>query len=264
MVKTDSKTNKIPKIIAIANQKGGVGKTNVAFNLAGALAEYGEKLLLIDLDQQGNLSSAFLDKIYELDYTITDLFLEESLEIYQVIQKTGFENIDIIPSNISLSKIDLQLSGEPDAQYFLADKLESLNNKYSYIIIDCPPSLGLATRIGLVAAKQVIIPLECQEWAVKGTAYLRGAIKKIQRRANPKLEIMGYLINKYDGRRKLEEIYHENILESFKEKVFKVELKNSVKYTEASTFKKPINYYLPSSDHANRFRKLAKEIISRG
>lgn len=264
MVKTGSKINKIPKIIAIANQKGGVGKTNVAFNLAGALAEYGEKLLLIDLDQQGNLSSAFLDKIYELDYTITDLFLEESLDISQVIQKTSFENIDIIPSNISLSKIDLQLSGEPDAQYFLADKLESLNNKYSYILIDCPPSLGLATRIGLVAAKQVIIPLECQEWAVKGTAYLRGAIKKIQRRANPKLEILGYLINKYDGRRKLEEIYHENILESFKEKVFKVELKNSVKYTEASTFKKPINYYLPSSDHAKSFRNLAKEIISRG
>jgi len=264
MVKTDSKTNKIPKIIAIANQKGGVGKTNVAFNLAGALAECGEKLLLIDLDQQGNLSSAFLDKIYELDYTITDLFMEESLEISQVIQKTNFENIDIIPSNISLSKIDLQLSGEPDAQYFLADKLESLNNQYSYILIDCPPSLGLATRIGLVAAKQVIIPLECQEWAVKGTAYLRGAIKKIQKRANPKLEILGYLINKYDGRRKLEEIYHENILESFKELVFKVELKNSVKYTEASTFKKPINYYLPSSDHANSFRKLAKEIISRG
>ena len=264
MVKTDSKTNKIPKIIAIANQKGGVGKTNVAFNLAGALAECGEKLLLIDLDQQGNLSSAFLDKIYELDYTITDLFLEERLGIPQVIQKTNFENIDIIPSNISLSKIDLQLSGEPDAQYFLADKLESLNNRYSYILIDCPPSLGLATRIGLVAAKQVIIPLECQEWAVKGTAYLRGAIKKIQKRANPKLEILGYIINKYDGRRKLEEIYHENILESFKEKVFKVELKNSVKYTEASTFKKPINYYLPSSDHAKRFRNLAKEIISRG
>jgi chromosome partitioning protein len=264
MVKSVSNINKMPKIIAVANQKGGVGKTNVAFNLAGALAEAGEKLLLIDLDQQGNLSSAFLEKIYELKYTIADLFLEESLNISDVIQKTAFENIDIIPSNISLSKIDLQLSGEPDAQYFLADRLEDLNNKYSYIIIDCPPSLGLATRIGLVAARQVLIPLECQEWAVKGTAYLRGAIMKIQRRANPKLEILGYLINKYDGRRKLEEIYHENILNSFKEKVFKVELKNSVKYTEASTFKKPINYYLPSSEHAESFRKLAREIINHG
>lgn len=264
MHKTNAKKLKRPKIIAIANQKGGVGKTNVTFNLSGSLAEKNKKLLLIDLDQQGNLSSSFLDNIYNLEFTIVDLFLNNDIDIAKVIQKTHFPNIDIIPSNIDLSKIDLQLAGEPDAQYFLADKLKDLKGNYHYIIIDCPPSLGLATRIGLVATDEVIIPLECQEWAVKGTAYLRGAITKIRKRANPKLKIMGYLINRYVGRRKLEEIYHENILDSFKDKVFKVELKNSVRYAEATTLKKPINYYLPSSEQAKSYRKLAQEIINHG
>jgi len=251
-------------IIAIANQKGGVGKTNITFNLSGALVEKNKRILLIDLDQQGNLSSAFLDNIYNLETTIADVLLDNDTAISGVIQKTSFQNIDIIPSNIDLSKIDLQLAGEPDAQYFLADKLKEIKDNYDYIIIDCPPSLGLATRIGLVAADQVIIPLECQEWAVKGTVYLRGAITKIRKRANPKLKIMGYLVNKFDGRRKLEEVYRDTISESFKDKVFKVGLKNSVKYAETATFKKPITTYLPSSEQAEEYRKLAKEIINHG
>lgn len=248
----------------MANQKGGVGKTNITFNLSGALAEKNKRILLIDLDQQGNLSSVFLDNIYNLKTTLADILLDDDLAISRVIQKTSFENIDIIPSNIELSKIDLQLAAEPDAQYFLADKLKEIKDSYDYIIIDCPPSLGLATRIGLVAADQVIIPLECQEWAIKGTAYLRSAITKIRKRANPKLKIMGYLINKFAGRRKLEEVYRSSILESFQDKVFHVGLKNSVKYAETATFKKPITIYLPSSEQAEEYRKLAKEIINHG
>jgi len=254
----------MPTIIAMANQKGGVGKTLITFNLSGALAEKKKRILLIDLDQQGNLSSVFLDNIYNLKTTLVDILLDDDLAISEVIQKTSFENIDIIPSNIELSKIDLQLAAEPDAQYFLADKLKEIKDSYDYIIIDCPPSLGLATRIGLVAADQVIIPLECQEWAIKGTAYLRSAITKIRKRANPKLKIMGYLINKFAGRRKLEEVYRSSILESFQDKVFKVGLKNSVKYAETATFKKPITIYLPSSEQAEEYRKLAKEIINHG
>ena len=252
------------KTIAIANQKGGVGKTNITFNLSGALAQKNKKILLIDLDQQGNLSSAFLDNIYNLPLTVADILLENDTPVSKIINKTSFENIDIIPSNIDLSKIDLQLAGEPDAQYFLADKLKDIKDNYDYILIDCPPSLGLPTRIGLVASDEVIIPLECQEWAVKGTAYLRDAITKIKKRANPKLKIMGYLISKLDSRRKLEEVYHDTILESFKDKVFKVSLKNSVKYTEAATFKKPITLYLPSSEQAKVYHKLAQEIINHG
>lgn len=252
------------KIIAIANQKGGVGKTSITFNLSGALAEKEKRILLIDLDQQGNLSSVFLDNIYNLQTTVVDILLADNTAIERVIQKTSCQNIDIIPSNIDLSRIDIQLAGEPDAQYFLADKLKEMEDNYHYIIIDCPPSLGLATRIGLVAADEVIIPLECHEWSVKGTAYLRGAINKIRKRANPKLKIMGYIINKFDGRRKLEEVYRDTILENFKDKVFKVNLKNSVKYAETATFKKPITSYLPSSEQAGEYRKLAEEILEHG
>ncbi|MBA7559446.1 ParA family protein [Candidatus Atribacteria bacterium 1244-E10-H5-B2] len=262
MYEENTQKVKRPKVIAVANQKGGVGKTNITFNLSGALAEKNKRILLIDLDQQGNLSSSFLENIYHLKFTVADLFLDNDIDIAKVIQKTPFQNIDIIPSNIYLSKIDFHLAGEPDAQYFLADKLKDLEEGYNYIIIDCPPGLGLATRIGLVAADKVIIPLECQEWAVKGTAYLRDAITRIRKRANPKLKIMGYLINKFVGRRKLEEVYHATILESFKDKVFKVELKNSVKYAEAATLKRPITNYLPSSEQAETYRKLAQEIIN--
>jgi chromosome partitioning protein len=251
----------MPRVIAIANQKGGVGKTNITFNLSGALAEKGKRILLIDLDQQGNLSSCFLDSIYDLKTTVADILLDEDIPISRAVQKTSFPNIDIIPSNIDLSKIDLQLAGEPDAQYFLADKLEEIKDTYHYILVDCPPSLGLATRIGLVASDKVIIPLECQEWAVKGTAYLRGAIAKIRKRANPNLTIMGYLINRFVRRRKLEEVYHDSILESFKDKVFQVELKNSVRYAETATLKKPITSYLPMSPQAEAYRRLTEEIL---
>jgi len=254
----------MPRVIAVANQKGGVGKTNITFNLSGALAEKNKRILLIDLDQQGNLSSAFLDSIYNLKITVADILLDDGISISRAVQKSSFQNIDIIPSNIDLSKIDLQLAGEPDAQYFLADKLDEIKDSYHYIIIDCPPSLGLATRIGLVASDEVIIPLECHEWAVKGTAYLRGAIARIRKRANPKLKIMGYLINRFDGRRKLEEVYRDTILESFKDKVFQVELKNSVKYAETATIKKPITSYLPLSQQAEAYRRLAQEILNHG
>lgn len=132
---------KKPKVIAVANQKGGVGKTNITFNLSGALAEENKRILLIDLDQQGNLSSSSLENIYTLKFTIADLFLDNELDLAKVIQKTSFQNIDIAPSNIDLSKIDLQLAGEADAQYFLADKLKDLKEGYNYIIIDCPSSL---------------------------------------------------------------------------------------------------------------------------
>lgn len=151
MNKGNTQKFKKPKVIAVANQKGGVGKTNITFNLSGALAEKNKSLLLIDLDQQGNLSSSFLENIYNLKFTIADLFLDNGLELTKVIQKTSFQNIDIAPSNIDLSKIDLQMAGVPDAQYFLADKLKDLKEDYNYINIDCPPSLGLATRIGLIA-----------------------------------------------------------------------------------------------------------------
>lgn len=146
MYKENTQKFKKPKVIAVANQKEEMGKTNITFNLAGALVERNKRILLIDLDQQGNLSSSFIENIYNLKLTVADLFLDNDLDLAKVIQKTSFQNIGIAPSNIDLSKIDLKLAGEPDAQYFLADKLKDLKEGYYYIIIDYPPSLVLATR----------------------------------------------------------------------------------------------------------------------
>lgn len=252
------------KTITVANQKGGVGKTNIVFNLSGALAEMRKKLLLVDVDQQGNLSSLFMDDIAKVSPTTFNLFLDLDLPATSTIYKTPFPEIDIIPSNDQMSAIDLELANEPDAIYFLNDKLKLVKEKYDYILIDCPPSLALPTQAALVAADSTIIPLECQELAIKGTIRLIESIRKVRERANPGLKVMGYVISKYDRRRKLEENYRQAVLRSLRKKVFPVELADNVKYTEAVSFKKPITMYLPYSEQADAYRKFAREVINHG
>lgn len=252
---------KMGQVIAIANQKGGVAKTNVTFHLAGALLEKGYKILLIDADQQGNLSSTLLNNIYKLPKTLTNLLLDNT-DPQEIIQKTPFDNLHILPANLTLGDIDLQLSSEPDAHYFLADKLEDIKNNYHYIIIDCPPSLGLATRIALVAADKVIIPIECQEYAIMGSKQLLTAINKVRRRTNPNLDVLGYLVVKYDKRTKLESQYLKTFRDIYKDQVFKTIIHRSIKYAEAVELGKPITSFLPHSKYAQAYRKLAEEIIN--
>ncbi len=254
----------MPKIISFANQKGGVGKTSIVFHLSGALAEVGKKILVIDMDQQGNLSSVFSDNIYALDKSVSDIFLDDNLPLEEVILTTAFESIHILPANLKLSQIDLQLAGDFNAQFILADKLDELEDKYDYVLIDCPPSLGLATICALVASQRVIIPMECQEWAALGSAHLRDAIQKVRKRANPKIRILGYVINKYDSRRKLEQAYKNTLCETYESKVFKTVIRNSIKYAEASNNRRPITVYMPSSEQAEIFRSLAREVANYG
>lgn len=248
--------------ISFSNQKGGVGKTSITLHTSGALAELGKKVLAIDLDQQGNLSSVFIDNIYTLPLTVADILLEDGVPIKDVIQKTPLENIDILPANLALSDLDARLAGDDDAQYYLLEELEDIEKQYDYILMDCPPSLGRATRISLVAADYVIIPIECQEWAVKGSSQLTSYIDKVQKRANPKLDIMGFVINKFDSRRSIEVSYKEVLRENYGDKIFQTEFKNNVQYTEATTARLPITKYLPNSDQAKAFRGLAQEIIA--
>lgn len=254
----------MPNIIAVANQKGGVGKTSIVFHLSGALAELGKRVLVIDLDQQGNLSSAFLDDIYTLEKTITDVFLDDHLPLKDIILPTQFECIQILPANLQLSQIDLQLASDFNAQFILADKLDELEDQYDYILVDCPPSLGLATLCALVASQGVIIPMECQEWATVGSIHLQDAMHKVRKRANPKLRLLGYVVNKYDGRRKLEEVYKNTLYTTYGDSVFKTVIRSSIRYVEASNNKSPITMHLPSSEQANTFRSLAKEVINCG
>ncbi len=251
------------KRIAFCNNKGGVGKTTTCFNTAGALSELGKKVLLIDMDQQSSLSSSFLDDIHSLPLVITDVLLGDK-GISEVVSHTPFRGLDIAPANLSLGRIEAEYIGDPDSQFILGDKLKDVGNDCDFILIDCPPNLGHATRSGLVAADGLIIPLEAQEYSVAGTAYVHSMIRKVKRRANPGLEILFYLVNRYDGRRNIEQQYKRAIEEAFGYKVFRHPIKDSVKYSESVTLRKPINYYDPKSEQAMVFRELAKEVANYG
>ena len=248
--------------IAVANQKGGVGKTTISIGIAGVLSEAGKKVLLIDMDQQGNLSSAFLDNIYTLKHTISDLLTDDDVDIKDVIKKTSIKNIDLLPSNLSLSELDLKLAGDDDAQYYLLELLSEINDDYDFIIIDCPPSLGRATRMALVATHGLIVPIECQEWAVKGSSQLEAYVEKVNRRANPELKILGFIINRFDPRRSIESTFNQALKEKYPDKIFKTKFRNHVQYTEAASAKQPINYYLPKSKQAEAFRALVNELLA--
>lgn len=249
-------------VIAIASQKGGVGKTTVAINLAGALAKSGASVLLVDMDLQGNLSSTFVDDIYQLEHTVMDMLVDGNTSaIDGLIMATNVENIHIIPANLSLSNLDIQTAGDDDAQYYLSDALNEVKAQYNYVVIDCPPNLGRATKMALVASDAVLIPVECQEWAIQGAAQLGAFIEKIKKRANPKLKVIGHLINKIDMRRSVDQAFREKIRESAL--VMQTEIPNSVKFIEASTARKTIFGWMPNSVQASYFENLANEVISR-
>jgi chromosome partitioning protein len=249
-------------IIAIANQKGGVGKSTISLNIGGTLAEQGEKTLLIDMDQQGNLSSVFVENIFSLKFTIADLLLNGEISPNSVIQSTQISNLFILPSNLSLGDLDVQLAGDYDAQYLLSEIIDTPSLKdFEYILIDCPPNLGMATRMALVAAQAVIIPIEAQEWAIKGSKQILAFIDKVRKRANPDLKVYGFIINKMKNRN-IEKSYRDFLREAYPNKVFKTELRDNVQYVEATTERKPVTFYLPRSEQAEAYRNLVKEIFN--
>jgi chromosome partitioning protein len=223
----------------------------------------GKKVLLVDMDQQGSLSSSFLSNIHDLPIVITDALLDDQKSIKEAIIRTDFKNIDIAPANLSLGRIEDELLSERDSHYYLADKLEEIQEEYDVILMDPPPNLtGLATWSVLTASEGVIIPLEAQDYSVKGTGYVHGVIEKVRKRANPNLSIVGYIINRYDGRRRIEQDFRSMIENHLGEKVFKQVLKDSVKYVEAVTLGKPITYLAPNSEQAEAFRQIGREVLN--
>jgi len=248
--------------IAVATIKGGVGKTTIALNLAGAFAELGRKLLLVDLDPQGNLSSVFLENTYRLPLTVYDIIIRPEVPTREAIRTTTFALLDILPANLELSRSEFQLAGDSEAQYYLSEKLKEVE-EYDLMILDTPPHSGLMTLSALVAADGVIIPLECQPWAALASSHVVEMMNKVRRRANPHLRLLGYVINRYDLRRKLEEGYHDVLIETFGEQVFRSVIRNSVKYPESAMLRKPVTAYQPASEQAEAFRALAKEVLER-
>jgi chromosome partitioning protein len=249
------------KKIGICNNKGGVGKTTFCLCLGGALAEMGKKVLMVDMDQQGSLSSSFLPNINDLPCVITDVLLDDQKPMKGVVQKTKFENIDLVPANPSLGRLESDLIAERDAHYLLADKLAGIEDEYDMILLDAPPNLGLATWSVLTASEGVIIPLEAQDYSVKGTGNLHAVIQKVRKRANPNLTILGYVINRYDGRRRIEQDFKAMIEHHLGEKVFRQVLKDSVIYVEAVTLGRPITHFAPRSEQAEAFREIGREVL---
>jgi len=250
-------------IIAITNQKGGVGKTTTAINLAAAMALKGLRTLLIDLDPQANSSLSFVE-IHQLERTIYDVLTDPSVDMADVVlEAEQVPNLHIAPSSIALAKIEATLLGELDSYYRLKDKLSKVRRRYDYVIIDTPPALGIITVNAMVAATHVLIPIQSSYFALEGTDDLLETIDKIKQRANRRLQILGAVLTLFDGRTILSRDIRKQVEEVFGDKLFDTVISKSVRLEESPAYREPIFSFAPRSSGAFQYYKLSEEILSR-
>jgi chromosome partitioning protein len=252
------------RVIAMCNQKGGVGKTTSTINLGAALAEYGRKVLLVDFDPQGALSVGLGINPHELGKTIYNVLMERHVDVRSVIRPAGIERLDLLPANIDLSAAEVQLVGEVAREQVLGRVLRPLLDDYDVILIDCQPSLGLLTVNALTASHGVVIPLECEFFALRGVALLVETIEKVKDRLNPGLEIDGILATMYDPRTLHSREVVARVVEAFGDIVFHTVIGRTVKFPDASVAAEPITTYASSHAGAYAYRLLARELIARG
>ncbi|MEO6794432.1 MAG: ParA family protein [Mycobacterium sp.] len=251
------------KVIAMCNQKGGVGKTTSTINLGAALAEYGRRVLLVDLDPQGALSAGLGVPHYELAHTIHNLLVDPRVPIDDVVIETRFENLDLVPSNIDLSAAEIQLVNEVGREHSLARALVPVLDRYDYLLVDCQPSLGLLTVNGLACADGVVIPTECEYFSLRGLALLTDTVDKVRDRLNPKLEISGILLTRYDPRTVNSREVMSRVVERFGDLVFDTVITRTVRFPETTVAGEPITTWAPKSGGAQAYRALAREVIDR-
>jgi chromosome partitioning protein len=251
------------RIIAMCNQKGGVGKTTSTINLGAALAEIGRRVLLVDLDPQGALSVGLGINPLQLDRTVYNLLMERAVSADDVMLKTHVPGMDLLPSNIDLSAAEIQLVGEVAREQTLLRVLTPVRDDYDIILIDCQPSLGLLTVNALTAANGVIIPLECEYFALRGVALLVDTIEKIRERITPQLQLEGVLATMYDARTLHGREVLARLVEAFGDRVFHTVINRTVKFPETTVAGEPITTYAPSSSGAAAYRDLAKEVLAR-
>ncbi|WTU28443.1 ParA family protein [Kitasatospora purpeofusca] len=251
------------QIIAMCNQKGGVGKTTSTINLGAALAEYGRRVLLVDFDPQGALSVGLGVNPMELDVTVYNLLMERGLTADEVLLKTAVPGMDLLPSNIDLSAAEVQLVSEVARESALARALRPLLPDYDFVIIDCQPSLGLLTVNALTAAHSVIVPLECEFFALRGVALLTETIEKVCERLNPELRLDGILATMYDSRTVHSREVLARVVEAFGEHVFHTVIGRTVRFPETTVAGEPITTYATNSVGAAAYRQLAREVLDR-
>ena len=251
------------RVIAVANQKGGVGKTTSTINLGATLAEYGRRVLLVDFDPQGALSVGLGIHPHQLDQTIHNLLIGNATKIHDVIIKTKVAGMDLLPSNIDLSAAEVQLVTEVGREHALARTLRPVLGEYDMILIDCQPSLGLLTINALACAHSVLIPLECEYFSLRGVALLIDTIDKVRDRLNPDLEISGILATMYDPRTLHTREVRDRVLEAFGDLVFDATINRTVRFPETTVAGEPITTWASSSAGAQAYRQLAREVISR-
>ncbi|KAA1249550.1 ParA family protein [Mycobacterium simiae] len=251
------------RVVAMCNQKGGVGKTTSTINLGAALAECGRRVLLVDMDPQGALSAGLGVPHYELEKTIHNVLVEPRVSIDDVLIHTRVNNMDLVPSNIDLSAAEIQLVNEVGREQTLARALHPVLDRYDYVLIDCQPSLGLLTVNGLACANGVVIPTECEFFSLRGLALLTDTVEKVHDRLNPRLEISGILLTRYDPRTVNSREVMARVVERFGDLVFDTVITRTVRFPETSVAGEPITTWAPKSGGALAYRALAREFIHR-
>ena len=250
------------RIIAVANQKGGVGKTTTSINLAACLAEKGKKVLAVDMDPQGNLTSGLGVDKDSVEKSIYELIIGE-VDIKEVINKEVLENLDIIPTSIDLSAAEIELIGVDDKEYILRNAIDQVKDQYDFVIIDCPPSLSMLTINAMTTADSVIVPIQCEYYALEGLSQLIHTVELVKDRLNSKLDIEGVVFTMYDARTNLSLQVVENVKDNLQQNIYKTIIPRNIRLAEAPSYGLPINKYDPKSTGAESYMRLADEVIER-
>ena len=251
------------RIIAVANQKGGVGKTTTAINLSSCLASLGKKVLAIDMDPQGNMTSGLgIDK-NEVEYTVYELILGQ-VGIEKVICKDALENLDVLPTNINLSAAEIELIGVEEKEFIIRKEVDKVKKNYDFIVIDCPPSLSMLTINAMTTADSVLVPIQCEYYALEGLSQLIHTIDLVKERLNPELKIEGVVFTMYDARTNISLQVVENVKDNLQQTIYKTIIPRNIRLAEAPSHGLPINLYDPKSSGAESYMLLAEEVINKG